>query len=231
MTIKQLNEASIPHPDAKPSVDGVEISSITFVGKILNISAQATNTTFKLDDGTGTIEVKQWLDPDSQDQASRTEKLVENTYARVHGTLKSFNNKRHVGSRPGGIRPIKDMNEVQYHLLEATAVHLHFTKGPPGQKGVTGNGNTGTGAQDGFNDAGAQKGNRVLPAGLSQMARRVYNHLNTSPQTNEGLHMQDIAQAMTVDANDVGKAGDELVSHGLIYTTVDDYTWAILDEF
>ena len=41
------------------------ISQITFVGQIRTISTQATNITYKLDDGTGLIEVKQWIDSDA----------------------------------------------------------------------------------------------------------------------------------------------------------------------
>jgi len=53
----------------------------------------------------------------------------EGEYLRVFGRLKAFNNKRHVAAHV--IRPITDYNEGQYHLLEATAVHLYFTRGPP----------------------------------------------------------------------------------------------------
>lgn len=52
----------------------------------------------------------------------------ENVYVRVIGNLKSFNNKRSVNATV--VKPVKDLNEVQYHLLEAIRVHLYHTRGP-----------------------------------------------------------------------------------------------------
>jgi len=208
---------------------------VTFVGQIRNISTQATNHTYRLDDGTGTVEVKQWLDPEPENNDpsgdANKPKLVENGYARVWGRLKAFNNKRHVGAHV--IRPVTDYNEVQYHLLEATAVHLYFTKGPLGAQ-ADGAANGGQGQQDVYgqsNGANGGGGGKPLPAGLSASARKIHECLRTSPQSNEGLHMQDIAVRLNMDMAEVSKAGDELQHNGLIYTTVDDHTWALLEEF
>ena len=131
-------------------------------------------------------------------------KLVENAYCRVWGRLKAFNNKRHVGAHV--MRPITDYNEINYHLLEATAVHLFFTRGPP---------------------PSAMNG-RPMPQ-MSPLARRLYNALKETPQSNEGLHVQMLASQLGAGVNDVYKAAEELIGTGLIFTTVDDNTWAILE--
>ncbi|KZF23127.1 replication protein A, subunit RPA32 [Xylona heveae TC161] len=237
VTIKQIIDAQQAHPDADFKVDGVEVTQLTFVGQIRNISTQTTNITYKIDDGTGTVEVKQWVDSDvvnSMDTATDAKpKLMENSYARVWGKLKSFSGKRHVGAHI--IRPITDHNEVQYHLLEATAVHLFFTRGPPEQLKKGGNaaqGGAAPGQQVGVGgnaaDNGGGQSGRALPP-LSGPARKIYHTLETSPQSNEGLNVQDISSRVGMQVNDVLKAADELLSQGLIYTTVDDNTWAILD--
>ena len=41
--------------------------------------------------------------------------------------------------------------------------------------------------------------------------------------------MQNISAKLGMPATDVMKAGDELLSAGLIWSTVDELTWAILD--
>ena len=202
---------------------------VTFVGQIRNISTQTTNITYKLDDGTGTMEVKQWVDSDaamnSEAHENGASKLAENMYARVWGKLKAFNNKKHLGAH--AIRPITDYNEISYHLLEATAVHLYFTRGPPGgAKGPAQNGQQQTGGA--YGDAGTMNGGG-LPGGTSATARKVYEVIRTSPQSNEGLHMSDIAQRLSIQSGDVLAAGDELLQMGVIYTTVDDHTWALLN--
>ena len=205
---------------------------VTFVGQIRNISTQTTNITYKVDDGTGTVEVKQWIDTDNantdgMDMADPSKsKLVEDAYCRVWGRLKAFGNKRHVGAHV--IRPISDYNEINFHLLEATAVHLFFTRGPPGNAGTT-NGAKAAGAANGAGAGGDEDiSGRNLPS-MSPMARRIYTTLKNTPQSNEGLHVQHLASQLGAGTNDVYKAAEELLSQGLIFTTVDDNTWAILE--
>ncbi|MCJ1234467.1 replication factor A protein 2 [Varicellaria rhodocarpa] len=230
VTIRQVLNAYQPHPDAEFKIDDIEITQVTFVGQIRNISTQTTNITYKMDDGTGTVEVKQWIDTDN-DAPTKT-KLETDGWARVWGRLKAFNNKRHVGAHV--IRPLTDMNEINAHLLEATFVHLYFTRGPPEQFSTGGTDGGGAQqqqdqyAQNGYQDAGGQSNGRLLPH-MGNAAKRVYEALITSPQSNEGLHIQNVALLLGIPIAEVMKAGDELLSSGLIYTTVDDNTWAVMD--
>ncbi|KAK3712804.1 Replication factor A protein 2 [Vermiconidia calcicola] len=232
VTIKQLVEAHHPNPDAEHfMIDNAEATQVTFVGQVRNISTQTTNVTYKLDDGTGIIEVKQWIDAetfgDESDPSNQKPKPTEQSYARVWGRLKAFNNKRHVGAQI--IRPIQDFNEIQYHLLEATAVHLFFSRGPPESLQAKGGANGATNGGYQQQQQPQQNTGPTIPAGLSQAARKVLNCIKDTPQTNEGLHFQDIATRTGQEVNEILKAGDELQGHGLVYTTVDDHTWALLD--
>ena len=201
--------------------------------------------TYKLDDGTGTVEVKQWIDSEvpkynelGDPIESKKEELKVGDWVRVLGVLKAFNGKRHVGTRI--LRVVKDMNEVQYHLLEATFVHLYFTRGPPEQFNAATDASQGQGQQqqqqqgNGYNSNGNGMGGggsnqQQANVHLSISARRVMQCLKTTPQHNEGLHSQQIAAATGMPYADVMKAGDELLVQSLIFTTVDDNTWAILE--
>jgi len=146
-------------------------------------------------------------------------KLVENGYCRVWGRLKQFNNKRHVGAHV--IRPLTDYNEINYHLLEATAVHLFFTRGP------TPNTAGGAGAANGA-DRGAQE-LTVNGKPISPMARRVYAELMDEPG-DQGLSVHTLAEQLKADRYDVNKAALELVDSGLTFTTSDEYTWSVMDR-
>ncbi|KAI4278360.1 MAG: hypothetical protein LQ337_001062 [Flavoplaca oasis] len=227
-TIKQVLDATQPHPDADFKIDDVDVIQITFVGQIRNISTQTTNVTYKLDDGTGTVEVKLWIDTDSSamdlgggGNNNSNSGLVEDQWARVWGRLKAFGNRRHVGAHV--IRPVTDKMEITYHLLEATYVHLYHTRGPLEPTG--GKPAQMDGGQYGGDDMG---GSRVMP-NLSPNARRVFQCLKETPQGNEGLNMQHIAASVRMPLTEVAKAGDELLTQSLIFTTVDDNTWAILN--
>jgi replication factor A2 len=209
-------------------------AQVTFVGQIRSISTQPTNITYKIDDGTGVIEAKQWIDADLQksnddtmDLDQQKPKLVEEGYCRVWGRLKAFNNKRHVGAHI--IRPLADYNEVNYHMLEATAVHLYFTRGPPNKEGNNANGaqRTTAGANSTRNEYTSGVDSQL--AGTSALARRVFATLKSLPQSNEGLHVQMLASQMGIGTNEVYKGAEELVAAGVIFTTVDESTWAVLD--
>ena len=236
MTIKQLNEAEqVGEKDFK--IDNAQISQVRFpfmmrtfrhvniqkctlVAQVRNISQQTTNITYKLDDGTGTIEVKVWNDRDNNDESPKEQNITENSYVRVWGRLHSMGNKRYIGAHI--IRPIADFNEINYHLLEATAVHLYFIRGPP-------LGSKPTNEQRDVQMNNSGYGGDGLPAGLSATATKVYRCLETTPQSNEGLHQQDIASRLGMDINEVIRGGDQLMELGLIYSTVDESTWALLN--
>ncbi|RFU29169.1 hypothetical protein B7463_g7154, partial [Scytalidium lignicola] len=231
VTIKQLIDAIPTHSEAEFKIDGSEVTQITFVGQIHTVTPQATNTTFKIDDGTGIIDVKQWIDVD-QDPDTAKPLPQEGQYMRVYGRLKAFNDKRSVGAHV--MRPVTDFNEISMHLLEATAVHLFFTRGPAyALKGVK-NEDSGEGMFVGGNGAaGGAVGDMAaqqLPRNTSTGARRVFALLQAAPQNNEGLHVHNIAAQLSMPTNEVFKAGDELLGNGFIYTTVDDETWAVLEN-
>ena len=76
---------------------------------------------------------------------------------------------------------------------------------------------------------GASTGGKKLPAKIGAIGRKVFELLQSEPQNNEGLHVHNIANKLGIPSNEVFKAGDELLGEGLIYTTVDDETWAVLE--
>ena len=225
VTIKQLIDARHPNPDADYfMLDGSEMTQVTFVGQIRNVSRQATNVTYKLDDGTGIIEVKEWVDADAMKDpngAANKPELVEQAYARIWGRLKVFNSKRTVGANI--IRPIQDPNEIQHHLLEATAVHLHFSRGP--LETLKANSANAGEAANGYQSNGHDTD---LPAHFSATARKVYQCMVATPQNTEGLHLQDICIRSGLDPGKALPAAQELEQMGKIFTTGDEHTWAVM---
>lgn len=224
VTIKQIIDAEPAYAgDAAFRIDGLDVKQVTIVGMVRAINPQTTNITYKIDDGTGVIEVKQWLDADKSADAAHPV-FAEEEYVRVWGRLKSFSNKRHVGAHV--IKPVRDFNEVNYHLLEAAYVHLFFTRGGPPADGAAGAGAAG-GGDSMFVDDG---GNDARYKGYSAKARKMYDYLQRDDNPTEGVHMQVIARDAGMTIQDVMAAAEELLSHGTIYTTMDDETFAILDR-
>ena len=236
VTAMQVLDAHQPHPDGEFDIDGSEITQITFVGQIRGVSEQTTNSTYKIDDGTGTVEVKKWiLKPDELGDpvAERKSDLSTGDWVRVWGNLKAFNNRRHVVAH--NLRKLTDMNEINHHLLEATFVHLYFTRGPPEQfaapaadANAYGQQQQGYQLQSNGMHTDVDLNGRSI-AHLSIAAKRVLKCLETTPQNNEGLHVQNIATATGMNMQDVLKGGEELLTNSLTFTTVDEMTWAVLE--
>lgn len=233
MTIKQLLDLEEAYPGAEFLIDGHPITQVTIVGQVRAVTPQQTNITYRLDDGTGTIDVKKWVDTDRPEEA--VPKYALDQYVRVWGRLKSFNNKRHIGAH--FIRGVDNFNEVNYHQMEATYVHLYFTKGPLGGSGGGANGNYNGDGNAGAGDSmfvdqyggGAKSEETAKLGACSPGARKMYQFLVNSSSSNEGVHLNLITSGTGLSTRDILGAADELLAQGLVYTTVDDETWAVLE--
>jgi replication factor A2 len=188
------------------------------VGQIQNVASQSTHITYKIEDGTGVIDIKNWLNPELKQalEDGSTAPIAQDTYVRVWGKIKEFNSKRHVGATI--VRPITDFNEVSYHFLQATLVHLQKTRGP--QSG----GKTSAGGPSEMKDT--EMGNHdAFGADLSLLsgnAKKVLNLLKTVSGGNDGMHVQEIARRLGMELNQASTAAEEIVYQGIAYTTSDD---------
>ncbi|KAJ5559150.1 hypothetical protein N7461_003122 [Penicillium sp. DV-2018c] len=234
VTVKQILDASQPFPEAPFQIDGADVANVLFMGQIRNISTQSTNVTYKIDDGTGEIEVKKWVDSATADSMDTDDpkppadgkgELQLNGYARVFGSIKSFGNKRYIGAH--SVRVLTNINEFHTHLLEATAVHLFFTRGPPGAAPAAG-GNA-AGADAVMGGAGEYNEQNKALASMSPVAKKIYQLLQSEPQDHSGLHMQVIASRLNIPVTEVARAGEEMLGAGLVFSTLDDQTWAVLE--
>ncbi|KAJ5667019.1 Nucleic acid-binding OB-fold [Penicillium longicatenatum] len=222
VTIKQINDATSPYPEAPFQVDNADVANVLFIGRVRNISKQSTNITYIVDDYSGRVEVKKWVDAASMDIDETKGDIQLGTYVRVLGAIKSFGNKRYIAAH--SLQPVTDVNQFFCSMLDATASHLFFTRGPPGGDS-NGAGASAAGMEGGDNYNGHD---RVLSS-LSPFARDMYNLLKRESHDATGLHLQTIASRLGLPAMDIGKAGNELLNAGLIFSTLDEETWAILD--
>jgi len=129
LTVMQLNKASQAHTDAEWRVDDVEIGQVTIVGQVVFVQSQTTNCVYTIDDGTGRIEARHWIDSSSEEGASKWKEIEAGKNVRVTGGLKSFGKKRYINVTH--IRNVKDPHELYFHTLEAIAVNLIIERGPP----------------------------------------------------------------------------------------------------
>lgn len=112
-------------------VDGVDLGQLTLVAAVRNISRSATNVSYSVEDGTGMIDVRQWLDS-SSDDSGKSADIHQNQYVRILGTVRAFQNKRSISA--GHIRPVENYDEFLFHKMEVVWAHLQLSKGSVGDE-------------------------------------------------------------------------------------------------
>ena len=114
--------------DAEFQIDSVDINQLSFCAKVLNINRTTTNVSYTVEDGTGQVDVRQWIEASADEDGQPSDGIEQDSLVRIVGTIKVFHNKRSINAI--SVRKVTDMNEQQFHLLEAIYVHLYNTKGP-----------------------------------------------------------------------------------------------------
>ncbi|KAM8790968.1 replication protein A 32 kDa subunit [Rhynchonycteris naso] len=212
-TISQLLSATLV--DEVFRIGNVEISQVTIVGIIRHAEKAPTNIVYKIDDMTAApMDVRQWVDTD--DASGENTVVPPETYVKVAGHLRSFQNKKSLVAFK--IIPLEDMNEFTAHILEVVNAHMMLTKAssqPTGGRASISN--------PGMGDTGNFGGNSFIPTnGLTVAQNQVLNLIKACPRP-EGLHFPDLKsqlQHMTVAS--IKQAVDFLSNEGHIYSTVDD---------
>ncbi|KAJ7514177.1 hypothetical protein O6H91_23G031800 [Diphasiastrum complanatum] len=239
LTVKQISGATQKPSDDNFYVDGQDVNHVTLVGMVFNREERATDISFLVDDGTGRIEVKRWIDGQDTNESMEMNSVQNGVYVRVHGHLRSFQGKRNVVAF--SVRLITDFNEVTFHFLECIYVHVSNLKS---QRGVNP-----SHVPQSTNTFGGP-GIHTLPPTLGSMAQNSsYNQYMPSTTMagsglpvdecqkrvhaifeepaslgiEIGLHVDDVARRMVgYTKKQVKDAIDFLVNEGFIYSTIDD---------
>ncbi|KAM5247014.1 replication protein A 32 kDa subunit isoform 2-T2 [Ctenodactylus gundi] len=212
-TISQLLSAALV--DEVFKIGDVEISQVTIVGIIRHTEKAPTNIVYKIDDMTAApMDVRQWVDTD--DTSGENTVVPPETYVKVAGHLRSFQNKKSLVAFK--IIPLEDMNEFTTHMLEVVNAHMVLSK--PVSQPSAGRASV---SNPGMSDAGNFGGNSFMPAnGLTVTQNQVLSLIKACPRP-EGLHVQDLRnQLQHMPLASIKQAVDFLSNEGHIYSTVDD---------
>ncbi|KAJ3763737.1 hypothetical protein EV360DRAFT_32901 [Lentinula raphanica] len=218
LTLAQVNKAHQAHTDAEWTLEGNEIGQVTIVGHVVNITEQATNVLYTLEDGTGKVEARRWKEQSSEEDAGKWGDIQVNQVIRATGHIKAFGNRKYVNAI--NIRPSEDPHEIYFHMMEALTVSLSLQNGPV--RGPSGNASAYTAQSSGMaNDDMAEY--RHLPP----LQREIIKVLLAQPEHDEGgVHVGVVAKAVQkqggVTGTAISEALDALMDAGQIFTTSDD---------
>lgn len=140
VTIKQIHDSTQPVPDGEFVINNVSLKMISFVGIIRKVDNFTSGVTVTIEDGTGSVDIKKWVDEAVVSAAEESERYLamENKYVYVTGALKQMQLKKSI--QQAHIREITDYNEVLYHMLYAIENHLEaqglLKSGPKQENGL-----------------------------------------------------------------------------------------------
>ena len=207
--VSQIVNAVQKHKDDAFQIDNQELNQITIVGTIKSVQKLSTNLTLVIADATGEVDVRQWLDGDDPSSDMWKQGMV----VRVIGHLREFQEKRSVLAFK--IRPVHDVNEVTYHQLMATHVHLFNKFGPlPETKENAG----------GATNAYVQQTSAAAPQNQTDIQTKVLNFIR-GVNGSEGASIDEIKanfRNMVSSEQAITDAIEYLSSEGHVYSTFDD---------
>ncbi|KAI9264834.1 hypothetical protein BY458DRAFT_438169, partial [Sporodiniella umbellata] len=127
VTVKQINEAKADNVRHVYVIDQTPCSGITFVGRINALRERSSTTIYQIEDGSGSILIKQKFDIFESSEEKYERRLIEkDMYVRVHGRIKYFIS--HMCVLVSKIVPVVEFNELTYHYLSAISIHLKITR-------------------------------------------------------------------------------------------------------
>jgi len=228
LTVAQLNEAIQSSSDDNFQIDNADLHTLSLVGKVVSATTSSTMQQYKVDDGTGVVEVRYWLDDDG-DMDNSSAVIGEGTYVRVYGHMRNFQGKKNVVAFT--VRPVTDYNEITYHLLETIFVHLHRTKGqagtaPPGTPMQSNYGNQPSAYQTPQQGMGGDMRPAGLTSGMEPVQQQLVKLFETPMAMNNdaGLSIDQVIQQLNnmFTHQQIKTAIEMLVNEGHLYSTIDD---------
>ncbi|KAB1201373.1 Replication protein A 32 kDa subunit A [Morella rubra] len=229
VTVKQISESS-ESGDEKSSflINGVDVANVTVVGMVSDKAGRNTDIGFNLDDGTGRIGCKRWMN-ENHDRIEM-EEIQDGMYVRVNGHLKSFKGIKQLVAF--SVRPIANFDEVTFHFIDCIHNHLQSKSQ---RQGVTPtqpqpvDASLSTSARNGSNGyqtaLSSQLSGQSSVDGVKSCDQLVIDYLQqpSSIGQEKGIHRDELSQQLKIPVDKIMESIRSLEEEGLIYSTVDEF--------
>lgn len=201
--------------------DGRSIYHVKLIGATRAVEDYSTNVVYQIEDGTGLVEVKQWLDDSACAAVAemRQQTLREHIYVQVIGQIKDFDGKKMIIA--DSVRPLATGNQITHHMLEVV-YSAEKSKRKTTFVPQTAVNNTGVGF--GMQRAGGAPLASSIGAGDS-LREAVINFVrNYGEQTEMGASVGDCARHLNGKYSEaaIRQMMTDLCIEGHIYSTVDE---------
>ena len=205
--------------------DGRKMNQVCIVGATRSVEDFSTNVLYLIEDGTGLIEVKQWLDDNDSTglAAIRGQTLRDHVYLKIVGSVRDYDGKKTVVA--DSIRPLASGDELTHHMLSVIYSAESYTRrnsySLPGHAMMGG-----VGFGSGPVPTAATGTSFNAMSGGGRLEEVVLDYIKTQGEQSEmGANVHQCIQALVMQGHAEGairKAIDHLNDEGQIYSTVDD---------
>ncbi|KAL3791649.1 hypothetical protein ACHAW5_007436 [Stephanodiscus triporus] len=217
--------------------DGRPLHMVKLVAAVRNHEERSTNVFIDVEDGTGLVSVKVWVnegDECSAAAALRRDAATDHTYIRVIGQVREFDGQRQIVAND--VRPVSSGNELTYHLLEVAhsyEKHLRMQSDAATGMGMGMGMGMGVGIGKmasvapprGGMGMGAQGygGGPGVGSGLDDAIIQVIKTMG--PNSGSGIHVDEITAQVAsqgYSAMEIKNVINNLSNEGHIYSTIDE---------
>lgn len=215
--------------------DGRELDQVKVVAAVRGVSPNSTAYSYQVEDGTGFMEVKEWVDQADPmvKQQMRDEAAVEHQYVRIIGKVQTYDDKLQIVAY--SVRKLTNGNELTHHFLEVVNSAEKYKRssqivGRPSMNGAMSMMNTGgafggsmpsssvpIGYDASMNDGGGLKSD-ILNF-LNSFGQEGGN-INLFIQQNQGKYSQQEIHSML----------EAMSGEGNVYSTTDEFHYAAVNE-
>ncbi|KAL3943571.1 MAG: hypothetical protein SGBAC_002352 [Bacillariaceae sp.] len=199
--------------------DGRKLSNVVIVGSVRQFSNNSTNVSYDVEDSTGLLTVKQWVDDNdcSAILELREKTLVDNIYIKAIGQIKDYQGNRCLMAN--SVRPLSTGNELTHHFLSVIHSGNKYKTADSIVPPMNMMSKDGVGFGQTIGDVGLNNGGTGNPTQDRALAiiREIGN------QEESGCHISQIAAAMGgIPEAEVRQLVTELSDNGEIYSTTSD---------
>ncbi|KAJ8448761.1 hypothetical protein Cgig2_011382 [Carnegiea gigantea] len=253
LTVKQISQASPSSADDKSSlqIDGVDVTNVKLVGMVFDKTEKVTDVSFTLDDGTGRIGCKRWVN-EAFDRR-QMEAIGNGMYVSLVGHLRTFKNDTEIVAF--NVRPVSNFDEVTLHYVECIYQHMqnkksqvcisifafgtcfltlnvHFCPSPRGdslsqsQMAESSQSTPVKSESNGFRSSPPNQFSMQMSVdGLKDIDQRVLDYLQqpASLAQEKGVHRDEIARHLKLSVDKIMQSITCLEDEGLIYSTIDEF--------
>ncbi|XP_050365114.1 replication protein A 32 kDa subunit A [Argentina anserina] len=233
VTVKQISEAH-QSGDEKSNfvIDGVDVANVSVLGMVFEKAEQATCVNFMLDDGTGRIKCRRWVN-ESFD-STEMEQIQDGMYVSVNGHLKVFQGVREIVAF--SVRPVKNFDEVAFHYIECIHNNLLLQKlkgsaviqpQPMGSSVYT----PVKSEPSGHQTTSSNQVGKFTADGQKSVHELIHEYMMLQPSSADangnGITTQELSQHLKLPMEKIMDGIRTLEEEGTLYSTIDEFHYKL----